>query len=96
MLHLDTPMKELCEVAALLVIIALSWQRNRVKPLTVGFGLWCSGWLLVDVFLWHCVRPWYVQDVFNACNVLGGLFIIYENGKKYLVAGLVFLLSLVR
>jgi hypothetical protein len=94
MLHLDTPTKELFEIAALLVFLLLMWF--RIGPISRGAGVWCIIGLSVDVFVWHCIRPHYVQEMFNSCNVVLGLVVIYENLKTYLVSILVFLLSLFR
>lgn len=91
-MHLDKPTFEIFEMAAIVVILLLS--RKKVGPLTNVFGGWCVAGLAVDVFVWHCVRPWYVQEAFNACNILIGLVIIYEHLKEKFTNLLVFCLSL--
>lgn len=88
------PIIEILEIAAILTILIVSGK--KLGKLSQGFGAWCVLGLGIDVLIWKCVRPWYIQDVFNSINVIIGAIIIYEHLKSFLRQLFIVFLSMFR
>jgi len=79
-MHLDQAIPELIQVAGFLTLLLATWRSD--SRFTKGVFLWFILSLSYDVFVWHCVRPHYVAEVYNFCNTLLGWGVLYEHYKK--------------
>lgn len=88
---------EFIQLTLLGAYVLKSWKQETILTCTVL--LWWMVTLNVDIFLWHCTRPAWMQWGINSLDMLLGWIVIYEKYrlpcKKMLVALVGLLSSLV-
>jgi hypothetical protein len=89
------------ELIQLMLLLAYLVRAGRVETLlTRAVVLWWIVVLLVDIFVWQCARPAWLQVGINSLDFMLGWLILYEKYrhpcKNMVVALLALLGSLVK
>lgn len=85
---------ELVQVSGFLALLIMTGRKN--PPLTNAGLIWFAASLSYDVCVWKCVRPHYVLEVYNACNVALGWGMLYAKFQPLVRRVVVFLVSMLR
>lgn len=90
---MNQPQIECLQLACLLIYLVKAWGQE--SHLTRTAFLWWIAVLLVDIFVWHCDRPAWMQLGINSFDMLLGWLIIYEKYRLPCKRMLLALLALV-
>lgn len=85
---------EFLQLTLLVVYLLKAWDQETLTTKTAF--LWWTAVLLVDIFVWQCTRPGWMQWGVNSLDMLLGWMIIYEkyrNPIKRLVQAILTLLG---
>jgi hypothetical protein len=88
------PIIEIVQIAGFTTLLLCGYRRQTA--LTNGVLLWFVVSLSVDVFLFQCVRPLWVQEAVNVVNINLGWIILYEKYKPIFRRVVVALVALFR
>jgi hypothetical protein len=92
-MHFYQQVGELAQIACLTAYLLKAW-RAESSAVKAGF-VWWIGILTVDVFVWQCSRPVWLQWGLNSIDFVIGWVVIYEKYRDAIQRGSVALVAAV-